>query len=75
MVLHTLFLTVMQRTKLIYKNFYLSLKTLALHNVIILIKSVFNKGQSHYYYNILLHIAVLINYLKMQIINRFLCKL
>ena len=29
-------------------------KTLTLHNVIILIKSVFNKDQSHYYYNIFL---------------------
>ena len=44
----------MQRSKLIYKNFYLPLKTLALHNVIIVIKSVFNKDQSHNYYNILL---------------------
>ena len=44
----------MQRSKLINKNFYLPLKTLALHNVIILIKSVFNKYQNHYYYNILL---------------------
>ena len=53
MVLHILFLTVMQRSKLIYENFYLPLKTLALHNVIIVIKSDFNKDQSHYYYNIL----------------------
>ena len=29
-------------------------KTLTLHNVIILIKSVLNKYQNHYYYNILL---------------------
>ena len=29
-------------------------KTLTLHNVIILITSVFNKDQSHYYYNIFL---------------------
>ena len=29
-------------------------KTLTLHNVIILIKSVFNKNQNHYYYNIFL---------------------
>ena len=28
--------------------------TLTLHNVIILIKSVFNKDQNHYYYNIFL---------------------
>ena len=27
-------------------------KTLTLHNVIILIQSVFNKNQNHYYYNI-----------------------
>ena len=29
-------------------------KALTLHNVIILIKSVFNKDQNHYYYNIFL---------------------
>ena len=29
-------------------------KTLTLYNVIMLIKSVFNKGQNHYYYNIFL---------------------
>ena len=29
-------------------------KTLTLHNVIILIKSVFNKNQNHYHYNIFL---------------------
>ena len=29
-------------------------KTLTLHNVIILIKSVFNKNQNHYYYKIFL---------------------
>ena len=29
-------------------------KTLTLHNVIILIKSVFNKDKNHYYYNIFL---------------------
>ena len=29
-------------------------KTLTFHNVIILIKSVFNKGKNNYYYNIVL---------------------
>ena len=29
-------------------------KTLTFHNVIILIKSVFNKNQNHYYYNLFL---------------------
>ena len=29
-------------------------KTLTMHNVVILIKSVFNKNQNHYYYNIFL---------------------
>ena len=32
----------------------LPLQTMTLHNEIILIKSVFNKDQNHYYYNIFL---------------------
>ena len=35
-------------------NDLLLAKTLTLHNVVILTKSVFNKNQSHYYYNMIL---------------------
>ena len=41
----------MEKSKLIHMILYLEKKTLTLHNVIILIKSVFNKDQNHYYYN------------------------
>ena len=42
----------MQESKLIHMIFFLPEKTLALHHVIILIKSVSNKNQNQYYYNI-----------------------
>ena len=38
----------------IYDSLPLEKKIISLHNVIILIKSVFNKNQSHYYYHIFL---------------------
>ena len=44
-------------------------KTLTLHNVIILIKSVLYKKQSHYYYNKFLYQC------SYQLINKFLYKL
>ena len=49
-------------------------KTLSLHNVITLIKSVFNKDQNHYYYNILLE-THLYQLPGKMIINKFVCKL
>ena len=36
-------------------------KTLTLHNAIILIKSVLNKDKSHYYYNYLFFIEMLVS--------------
>ena len=60
MVLHMLFLAIMQESYDSYDSLPLE-KTLTLHNVIILIKSLVNKNQNHYYYNIFL--------------ERFLCQL
>ena len=51
MVLHMPFHIIMQKSKLIHDDSLPLEKTLTLHNVIILIKSVFNKYQNHYYYN------------------------
>ena len=48
-----LFLIFMQNTKLIHDSLPLE-KTLTSHNVIILIKSVFNKDENNYCYNIFL---------------------
>ena len=48
--------------------------TLTFHNVLIHIKSVFNKDQNHYYYNIFLENGSC-HYLKITIINKFLYKL
>ena len=47
-------------------------KTLALHNVIKLFKSVFNKDQNHYYYNIFFLKNVYINNTSMLIELAFL---
>ena len=44
----------MQEPKFIYMILCLYKKTLPLHSVIMLIKSVFNKDQHHYYYNVFL---------------------
>ena len=54
MVLHTLLLIIMQKSKLI--NMILSFwkKALTFHNVIIHNTSVWNKDQNHYYYEIFL---------------------
>ena len=41
----------MQESKLIHDSLPLE-KTLFLHNIIILVKYVFNKNKNHYYYNI-----------------------
>ena len=54
MVLHMLFLIIMQKSKFdSYDSLSLE-KRLTFHNAIILIKLVFIKNQNHYYYNILL---------------------
>ena len=53
-VLHMLFLIIMQKSKLIHTILCPQQKILALHNVIILFKSLFNKDQNHYYYNMFL---------------------
>ena len=60
MVLHMLLLAIMQESYDSYDSLHIE-KTLTLHNVIILIKSLVNKNQNHYYYNIFL--------------ERFLCQL
>ena len=44
----------MQKSKLIYTNTLPSQKTLTFHNVIILIKLVFNKDKNNCYYNLFL---------------------
>ena len=49
-----LFLIIMQESKLIHMILCLYIKALTLYNVIALMKSVFNKDQNHYYYNIFL---------------------
>ena len=49
-------------------------KTLTLHDVTIL-KSVFNKDKTNYYYNTFLEIKVHMDYSKSTIINMFLHKL
>ena len=53
MVLHMLLLAIMQESYDSYDSLAPE-KTLTLHNVIILIKSLVNKNQNHYYYNIFL---------------------
>ena len=60
MVLHMLLLAIMQESYDSYDSLPLE-KTLTLHNVLILIESLVNKNQNHYYYNIFL--------------ERFLCQL
>ena len=50
LVLRMLFLISMQEEKLICITLYLQKKILNLNNVIILIKSVFNKDQNYCYY-------------------------
>ena len=50
-LLHMYFLIIMQKSKFSYDSLSLE-KTLTLHNVIIFIKSVFNKYQNHNYFNI-----------------------
>ena len=65
LVLYMLLFIIMQESKLIHMK-----KTLPLHNVIILIKSVFNKNKNHYYYE-----KFRINYLKISIISKFVSKL
>ena len=60
MVLHMLLLAIMQESYDSYDSLPLE-KTLTLHNVMILIESLVNKNQNHYYYNIFL--------------ERFLCQL
>ena len=50
LVFHMLFLISMQEEKLICITLYLQKKILNLNNVIILIKSVFNKDQNYCYY-------------------------
>ena len=50
-LLHMYFLIIMQKLKFSYDSLSLE-KTLTLHNVIIFIKSVFNKYQNHNYFNI-----------------------
>ena len=49
-------------------------KTGIFHNVIIHIKSVSNKDQSDYYYNVFLE-RFFINYLKIMMMNKFLYEL
>ena len=44
----------MQKSKLIHTILCLCKKTLTFHNIIKLIKSVFNKDKNSYYYNIFL---------------------
>ena len=50
LVLHMLFLIIMQESKLIRMSLCLE-KKLTLHKVIRLIKSFFDKDQNNYYYN------------------------
>ena len=44
----------MQESKLIHVILCLYIKALTLYNVMVLMKSVFNKDQNHYYYNVFL---------------------
>ena len=53
-VLHMFFLIIMQKIKIGLYDSLPPQKRLTLHNVIILIKSVFNKDQNQFYYNIIL---------------------
>ena len=48
-----LILIIMKKSKLIHIIFLPLEKTLILHDLMILIKSVLDKNQNHYYYNIL----------------------
>ena len=61
-----LFLIIMHKSKLIHLIFCLQKKTLTFHTVIMHIKSIWNKDQGHYYFNIFL-INIRINYLKITI--------
>ena len=53
MVLHIVLIIILHKLEQIYIILYLE-KTLTFHNVIILIKSVVNKNENNYYYNIFL---------------------
>ena len=54
MVLHKFFLTILQKSKLVHMIVLPLEKEFASHNVIIHIKSFFNKDENNYYYNIFL---------------------
>ena len=74
-VLHMFFLINMQKSKLTYHSLPLE-KTMILHNVRILSKSVVDKNQNRYYYNIFLEKSyILINHLKIMTINKSFYKL
>ena len=53
-ILFILFLIIMQKLLLIHTILYFLEKKLTFHNVIMLLKSVFNKDKNNYYYNIFL---------------------
>ena len=57
MVLHMLFLVIMQNHLDLYHSLHLE-KAMIFHRVIILIKSVSNKDKNNYYYNIFLEQAL-----------------
>ena len=61
------------RIKIDSPDFLPQEKTLALHNIIIFMKSVFDKNQNHYYCNIFLEKDF--NRLKVMAINNFFYKL
>ena len=74
MVLGMLFLIIMQKKKFdLYYSLFLE-KTYIFYNVIVHIKSVWNKDQNHYYYNIFLEKCSYQLPNKM-ILNKFLYKL
>ena len=52
MASHIFFLTILQKSKLIFIDSLPTEKSLALHNDTIHIKSVINKDKDHYYYKI-----------------------
>ena len=53
-ILFISFLIIMQKLLLIHTILYFLEKKLTFHNVIMLLKSVFNKDKNNYYYNIFL---------------------
>ena len=53
-ILFISFLITMQKLLLIHTILYFLEKKLTFHNVIMLLKSVFNKDKNNYYYNIFL---------------------